>query len=644
MSLGSFLFGRNPMRTIRVTHRPDWWGPKGEFLFWEERDDEDRRSMKVWKPASAKERKAAEKFFDEASAQGWTWDGWGDAELEVPESAAISDGAPDFAMAALPAVPANGDPLLNAIRDMKGNLILAIESINGGVVYTGEGISRIDLSFSSITDAGISALANQTLLTILSLPAGLTDTSFVHLRNMTRLEQLTIGDVRILGNGLTHLEKLTNLDRFTLHPSIANGMLDHLPALPSMTHLCLFATRLSADDFTFISRQRSLTILTLNGCKEFDRRLDRLQLADLAELSLNGVGITDESLQHLTGLPALSELDLSVTRITDYGVSQMPVQPNLSLIILKATQVTNAVFDHLVRHPALLYINADQTGVTIEGVQRWQQLRPGGQVSAKNPNAKLAPKAKPESLELIERPEVRRAASVADSWNRIEAWLDENAPDIRKILRRPMAEEALRQFETTIGRSLPEDVIRSYLIHDGQDWWIEEDEYLPGVIFGMRLMPLLEGEGVEWCWKYRIADAPERFQEDNPNACHRYTCYPPKTIRNADARPGWVPLYWDSGFSFLGIDLDPGPQGVAGQVIPFSTERGPWGENRFVLATSWGHFLEDIADELEAGHAVIAPQEVETNWFYLKGAKDRRFWNAFSAWSRAKLPKSFHGT
>jgi hypothetical protein len=62
------------------------------------------------------------------------------------------------------------------------------------------------------------------------------------------------------------------------------------------------------------------------------------------------------------------------------------------------------------------------------------------------------------------------------------------------------------------------------------------------------------------------------------------------------------------------------------------------------LPQSWVHFLEDVADKMEGGHAVVeSPGVAGENWSYLNGAVNKAFFNAFPAWSKAKLPRSFQG-
>ncbi len=239
--------------------------------------------------------------------------------------------------------------------------------------------------------------------------------------------------------------------------------------------------------------------------------------------------------------------------------------------------------------------------------------------------------------ELLRRHERRQQQPVAESWHRIETWLGEHAPAILDTLRPGVSAKSIDKLERTIGQPLPADVRESYLIHDGQDPWIEEDDYIPGVFFGLRPLSLLGDEGIEWCWLNRTASNPEDFDETDSEVRKTFQSHPVGAIRHAWMRPGWIPLYWDCGRNFLGVDLDPGPTGTVGQIIPFGRDFGTGTEDKYVLAPSWAHFLEDIADELEAGQGSVAPQDIDGNWFTLRGYK--YFWEAIPDWSGAKSPR-----
>lgn len=71
---------------------------------------------------------------------------------------------------------------------------------------------------------------------------------------------------------------------------------------------------------------------------------------------------------------------------------------------------------------------------------------------------------------------------------------------------------------------------------------------------------------------------------------------------------------------YLGVDLDPGPRGLRGQVINFERDD----EHKIVLAWSWGWFLRDLVEELERGSFVA---NAEGELVYVDG---------WDAWAKAK--------
>ncbi|WP_254512553.1 SMI1/KNR4 family protein [Anatilimnocola floriformis] len=190
--------------------------------------------------------------------------------------------------------------------------------------------------------------------------------------------------------------------------------------------------------------------------------------------------------------------------------------------------------------------------------------------------------------------------------------------------------EQIATFERAMDLTLPVVVRESWLIHDGQD----EFSY-PGAIVGEPLSSLSKMRHI-----LSINRELAREIEQGDAACE-FASYcssqPPDAIRQQSFNAGWLPLGdWD-GNSY-GIDFDPGPNGVVGQVINFGRNE----EAKYVLALSWAHFLEDVADELESGVLVIerdAGGDVVS--FGRPGHDDQAMFRFYREWSQAKLPASF---
>ncbi len=115
------------------------------------------------------------------------------------------------------------------------------------------------------------------------------------------------------------------------------------------------------------------------------------------------------------------------------------------------------------------------------------------------------------------------------------------------------------------------------------------------------------------------------------------TSYPADAIQCEYVTANWIPLGdWDG--NCFGIDLNPGPNGVPGQVINFGRDEN----DKYVLALSWAHFLEDIVEELEAGHLVPARSATgDVESFGRPGHDDQAMFRFFKEWSAAKLPAAF---
>ncbi|MFE0458543.1 SMI1/KNR4 family protein [Kitasatospora sp. NPDC058965] len=60
-------------------------------------------------------------------------------------------------------------------------------------------------------------------------------------------------------------------------------------------------------------------------------------------------------------------------------------------------------------------------------------------------------------------------ASVAESWNLIDAWLAKHAPASLAELRPPASPEAIERAEEQLGFAIPTDLRESLLCHDGDD-------------------------------------------------------------------------------------------------------------------------------------------------------------------------------
>ena len=238
--------------------------------------------------------------------------------------------------------------------------------------------------------------------------------------------------------------------------------------------------------------------------------------------------------------------------------------------------------------------------------------------------------------------------SVADSWARIEAWLGRHLPAVKASLRPGVSPADLAAFEQAVGRPLPEDVRESYPIHDGQR--PIPGVWSGGVVFGNAVCPLLDSADSmtsksvlsEWRHWVEIYEDFKKTPRDLALVQRDCSSTPVEAIHCDYANPGWIPLYSEEGYSAsFGVDLDPGPNGVDGQVINFGRDD----RKKYVLAWSWKQFLHEVAAELEAGNFVLNDDgEVKNGGllktFQLKRPSVESFSGLYPEWSAAKsIPK-----
>jgi len=268
-----------------------------------------------------------------------------------------------------------------------------------------------------------------------------------------------------------------------------------------------------------------------------------------------------------------------------------------------------------------------------------------------------APKEGPPP-EFTEQGLIRRVphdpAPVAESWRRIEAWMSRNCPEVVVALLPGASEKDIAKFEEAIGQKLPEDVRASYRIHDGRGGIPLEYEkkvrggydaprpsFVRAVFYDYGLDSIRDGRGrqpILHMWKHWAGFADEQGEDPEPDSSYgKFESFPAGAIKLRYACRGWIPLY-DCHSNHFGVDLDPGPTGVRSQVINFGRDQ----EHKFVLATSWAQFLEDYADELEAGNFVIKgePGDGERYLWMARPKESLLCWN-WRNWAEAKLDPAF---
>lgn len=171
-------------------------------------------------------------------------------------------------------------------------------------------------------------------------------------------------------------------------------------------------------------------------------------------------------------------------------------------------------------------------------------------------------------------PAVDHGARIAALWARLEAWVaTAGAPPLG--LDPPASEKAIKAAEKELALAFPPDFRASLRLHDGQAGGGPSFPWMPGCT------PLLPLDAI-------VAARTKLSRQAKPKA---ETVDANGRIKGGVARPGRIPI---AGNTFL--DLDPGPAGVAGQLITLVTDR-----DLVVIDSSFAAALERWVAVLERG-------------------------------------------
>lgn len=181
-----------------------------------------------------------------------------------------------------------------------------------------------------------------------------------------------------------------------------------------------------------------------------------------------------------------------------------------------------------------------------------------------------------------------KMTSIAESWERIHAWLGIHAPKILDNLNRPATDHQLHQAEKSFGCEMPEEWRELYRVHNGMN----SDSNLGSLFCGMQFLTL-----------------EEAIREHENNSASDETTRP---VRAADAgvrkediyNAKWIAFAHDGGETLLRIDLAPGPSGSNGQVI--FTDHAD--DTVILLSNSLADLMSEFVRDLETGRYFLSQE------------------------------------
>ena len=99
-------------------------------------------------------------------------------------------------------------------------------------------------------------------------------------------------------------------------------------------------------------------------------------MTNLRSPYLYDLDISDEGLKNLEHMTELSYLPLSHTKVTDAGLEYLLRFQKLETLELDGTKISDAGLMHLAKFPALANLSVFDTPVTLEAIERLQNVLP----------------------------------------------------------------------------------------------------------------------------------------------------------------------------------------------------------------------------------------------------------------------------
>jgi RNA polymerase sigma factor (sigma-70 family) len=201
---------------------------------------------------------------------------------------------------------------------------------------------------SSFNDHGMQQLKNfPTLRTVHILNAAISDVGMESLSGLLNLRDLMLASHKITDRGLVSLKPLAKgkLQHLQIDStSVTDDGLDHLKGLTELRTLVLGQTQIDDNGLTRLSGMTHLADLGLYNSRVTDAGLAQLKSLSgtLRTLSLGGTKVTDAGLKEINAFRNLWGLYLDNTNITDAGLEHLKEMPSLERIHLTDTRVTDA--------------------------------------------------------------------------------------------------------------------------------------------------------------------------------------------------------------------------------------------------------------------------------------------------------------
>ena len=186
---------------------------------------------------------------------------------------------------------------------------------------------QLNLRNTSVTDAGMKHIRDQSQLALLNLKAtNVTDAGMRELAGLKNLKTLSVERTRVTDSGMEYLRKLQSLETLYLGESLVRGPgLAYLRGLP-INYLSFQRSKVSDGVTKYVVDLERLRTLGLDETTVTDDCIAALtQLKELEVLWLNKTGVTDDCISDLLRLEGLTKLHVKGTKISPSGLQRLEV-------------------------------------------------------------------------------------------------------------------------------------------------------------------------------------------------------------------------------------------------------------------------------------------------------------------------------
>ncbi len=269
----------------------------------------------------------------------------------------LNTGITDEGLKAVPQFPA-----LKALG-MRG----CAQITNQGMTYVAQApkLDNLALLYTLITDDGVIALENMKLRALDLRGLMLSGSSCNALAKITTLESLKLRNARdIMDDSFLELKSLTNLTNLSLEDlAIGDEALNALEGMPNLKELVIMRTDLM--DISALKCLKNLKKLTL---REMNADLDVLaELPQLEQLFLGESLVRDKDMNFFENLKEVNTLDLWNTQLGDQALELFASFPKLKVLNIKnCGKITDAGINLLAKSGSLESLDLSENGKALD--------------------------------------------------------------------------------------------------------------------------------------------------------------------------------------------------------------------------------------------------------------------------------------